>query len=86
MDQYHLTPRQRQVVWLLAQGCTTMEIAARLEISQNTVKIHLRTVYEKLGADTAAHAVALAHEHKQIMLERDPQHVVTTKHHLQGRH
>jgi DNA-binding CsgD family transcriptional regulator len=86
MDQYHLTPRQRQIVWLLSQGCSTVEIAARLEISRNTVKVHLRLLYEKLGADTAAHAVALAHEHKQITLEREEAHVVTTKHHLQGRH
>jgi DNA-binding NarL/FixJ family response regulator len=45
-----LTPRERQVVTLLAQGLKNTEIAKALEISPGTVKVHLMHVFEKTGA------------------------------------
>jgi DNA-binding NarL/FixJ family response regulator len=44
-----LSPRQREVLELLALGMDNDQIAARLFISRNTVKFHVRTIYERLG-------------------------------------
>ena len=44
-----LTPREREVIALLAERHTTAEIASRLHISPQTVKNHLRSAYRKLG-------------------------------------
>ena len=44
-----LSPRQREVLELVALGLDNDEIAARLYISRNTVKFHVRTIYGRLG-------------------------------------
>jgi DNA-binding NarL/FixJ family response regulator len=44
-----LTPRQRQVLELVAGGRSNAEIASELIISVNTVKFHMRTIYAQLG-------------------------------------
>jgi two-component system nitrate/nitrite response regulator NarL len=44
-----LSPRQRQILALVAQGHANEEIAAELELSPNTVKFHIRAVYSRLG-------------------------------------
>jgi DNA-binding NarL/FixJ family response regulator len=44
-----LTPRQRQVLELVAAGRSNAEIASELIISVNTVKFHMRTIYSQLG-------------------------------------
>lgn len=43
-----LTPREREVLELLAEGLRRKEIASKLFISENTVKVHLRNIMEKL--------------------------------------
>jgi DNA-binding CsgD family transcriptional regulator len=53
-----LTPAERDVVHLAASGLTTPEIAARLFVSTNTVKTHLRQVYLKLGISSRAQLAA----------------------------
>src|SRR6185437_12931499 len=45
----HLSERQLEVLGLVAQGLSYEEIGARLFISPNTVKFHLRTIYLRLG-------------------------------------
>jgi DNA-binding NarL/FixJ family response regulator len=55
-----LTPREREVLTLLAQGFPNKEIAARLVISQRTVKFHVSSIMGKLGATNRTEAVALA--------------------------
>lgn len=55
-----LSRRERQVMTLLADGATGVEISERLHISPETVRNHLRAAREKLGARTRAHAIALA--------------------------
>jgi DNA-binding NarL/FixJ family response regulator len=55
-----LAPREREVVGLLAEGLADKQIAARLGLSQATVKGYIRTAYEKLGASDRAQAVAIA--------------------------
>jgi DNA-binding NarL/FixJ family response regulator len=46
-----LTPREIEIVQLVAQGLRNKVIADRLSISEGTVKIHLHNIYEKIGVD-----------------------------------
>jgi DNA-binding NarL/FixJ family response regulator len=55
-----LTGRQREVLFLLRQGCTTREIAAALAVAVPTVKSHLRALYRQLGASNRVEAVIKA--------------------------
>lgn len=57
-----LSPRQREVLRLVAEGQTNRQIAASLHVTERTVKFHVTTIMKKLGADNRAHAVALATE------------------------
>ena len=59
-----LTEREREVLRLL--GNTNKEIAAALNISERTVKFHVTSIFNKLGADTRAQAVAIAAEQRFI--------------------
>lgn len=52
-----LTPREREVLRLLADGLSNKEIAARLAISEHTVKFHVNAVLGKLDSDTRTEAV-----------------------------
>lgn len=53
-----LTDREREVLDLLAQGLTNKEIAERLVITTNTVKRHLKAIFEKLNVHTRSAATA----------------------------
>jgi DNA-binding NarL/FixJ family response regulator len=55
-----LTSREREVLDGIASGLTNREIAARLGISDHTVKFHISTIYGKLGASTRTEAVRRA--------------------------
>jgi DNA-binding NarL/FixJ family response regulator len=55
-----LTPREHEVLTWVAAGATNRETAARLLISEATVKTHLLNIYAKLGANDRASAVAAA--------------------------
>ena len=55
-----LTDREREVLDAVAQGERSKEIAARLHITERTVKAHLTNIYNKLGVDSRAAAVAEA--------------------------
>lgn len=54
-----LTARERELLAALANGWTNLQIAARIGISRNTVKYHLKNLYDKLGVSNRAMAVAL---------------------------
>lgn len=56
----NLTPREHEVLDLLAKGLTTAEIARDLVIAQSTVKTHVRHILRKLGASNRTEAVAKA--------------------------
>jgi DNA-binding NarL/FixJ family response regulator len=56
----HLTRREREVLELVAQGLSNKEIARALVITTNTVKRHLKSIFEKLGVHTRAAAAARA--------------------------
>jgi non-specific serine/threonine protein kinase len=55
-----LTAREQQVLGLVATGLTNKQIAAHLVLTENTVKTHIMSVFNKLGVDSRAHAVAEA--------------------------
>jgi DNA-binding NarL/FixJ family response regulator len=55
-----LTVREREILQLLADGMSNADVAAKLFISQETVKSHVRHILTKLEADTRTHAVAIA--------------------------
>jgi LuxR family maltose regulon positive regulatory protein len=53
-----LSEREIEVLQLIAEGLTNTEIAARLYLSLNTVKVHTRNIYGKLGVNNRTQAVA----------------------------
>jgi DNA-binding NarL/FixJ family response regulator len=57
-----LTPRELQILRLVARGATNRDAAERLFISEATVKTHLLHVYDKLGVNDRAAAVAAAYD------------------------
>jgi DNA-binding CsgD family transcriptional regulator len=57
----HLTPRQSQVLHLLAHGRSTEQIAAELHLSRDTVRNHVRRMLTALGAHSRIEALAIAH-------------------------
>ncbi len=55
-----LTAREREILELIADGANNRVIAARLAISRHTVKFHVASILDKLGAGSRAEAVAVA--------------------------
>jgi two-component system, NarL family, response regulator YdfI len=58
-ERQALTPREVEVLRMLAEGLGNKEIAGRLEISEHTVKFHLGSIFAKLGATSRTEAVTL---------------------------
>ena len=54
-----VTPRELEVLQLIAEGLSTREMAERLFVSENTVKTHVNRVLDKLGASRRTQAVQL---------------------------
>ena len=55
-----LTPREQEVLRLLADGLPNKSIAERLTVSEHTVKFHVASILGKLGAQSRTEAVVLA--------------------------
>ena len=53
-----LTPRERQVLELVSEGCQNKTIASRLSLSEHTVKIHIHNIITKFGAQNRTEAAA----------------------------
>ncbi|GAC1439639.1 MAG: hypothetical protein NVSMB51_17820 [Solirubrobacteraceae bacterium] len=67
-EAQQLTPRERQVLTLIAMGDSGPAIARALAIAPATVESHVRHCLEKLGARNRAHAIALGLQHREIEL------------------
>jgi predicted ATPase/DNA-binding CsgD family transcriptional regulator len=61
-----LSPRQTEVLRLMASGLTNREIADALSISPRTVQTHLITIFDRFGVRTRAAAVAHAYQHRLV--------------------
>ena len=59
-SELRVTNRELEVLALIANGCSTREIAQALWITEETVRTHVRRLLGRLGARTRAHAVAIA--------------------------
>jgi len=75
-----ITPRETDVLRMLAEGLVNKDIAARLGISEHTVKFHISSILDKLGASTRSEAVTLGIRHgltpilNPLGFKRDPLH------------
>lgn len=62
MASLGISPRECEVLELLAEGCSNKVIARRLAISPNTVKSHVARLFEKLGAQSRTQAIGKARQ------------------------
>jgi DNA-binding NarL/FixJ family response regulator len=63
-----LTPRELEVLRMIADGLANKQIAARLSISEHTVKFHIGSVFAKMHASTRAEAVMIGARRGLIVL------------------
>jgi len=66
LESLGITPRELEILELIAEGLSNREIAARVYVSENTVKTHSSHVFDKLGARRRTQAVQLAKELRLI--------------------
>jgi DNA-binding NarL/FixJ family response regulator len=59
----HLTPREQQILSILAQGRSNKEIGNKLELSEKTIKHHLTNILQKLRVRNRVEAALLASNH-----------------------
>ena len=57
-----LTSREREILELIAQGLDNAQIAARLELSEKTVRNNITHIFDKIGVETRSKAIVLARE------------------------
>ena len=62
-DDAGLTPREREILRLVAEGGTNVEVARKLWVTEQTVKFHLSNVYRKLNVSNRTEAGRWAHAH-----------------------
>ena len=62
-----LTSRELEILEILSQGYSNRKIAGKLEISDNTVKFHLKNIFEKIQVDNRTQAVTF---YKQLQKEK----------------
>jgi DNA-binding CsgD family transcriptional regulator len=62
-EPFGLTPRERQVLALVARGATNREIGAELYMAEKTASVHVSRILSKLGVRSRTEAAAVAHRH-----------------------
>ncbi len=70
-DAPSLTPRQREILILMAQGLQNKDIAAALGTLEGTVKVHVKGILQKLAVNNRTHAVV-----KGVRVGLVPQHII----------
>jgi NarL family two-component system response regulator LiaR len=63
---YDLTPRERDVLVLLVEGLTNVEIAGRLGVSRSTVKVHVSNILSKMDVSSRGRAISIAIKNRLI--------------------
>jgi DNA-binding CsgD family transcriptional regulator/tetratricopeptide (TPR) repeat protein len=71
-DAYGLSPREREVLNIVAEGRTDRDIAARLFISERTVHVHVRRILSKLGVSSRTEAAGVAIRQGLVPAASDP--------------
>jgi pimeloyl-ACP methyl ester carboxylesterase/DNA-binding CsgD family transcriptional regulator len=66
-----LSARERQVLALMADGLSNMDIAERLQISEKTVRNHASNLFDKLGVWSRAQAIVFAHDNARTSCPRE---------------
>ena len=66
LEALGITPRELEILELIAQGLSNKEIAARVFVTENTVKTHSSRVFDKLGARRRTQAVQLGKDLRLI--------------------
>jgi DNA-binding NarL/FixJ family response regulator len=64
--QFGLTPREAEIVSEIVKGLTNKELAAKLRISEDTIKRHLSNIFDKVGASHRLELVLFAFHHKLV--------------------
>ena len=67
-----LSPREREIMHLMAEGMTAEAIGDKITVSVETVRTHVRNVIRKLQARNRVHAIAIALERGEIALDSQP--------------
>ncbi len=70
-----LTDREQDVLYLVATGNSNSQIASILHLSPHTIKVVVKSIFEKLGAKNRAQAVYIAEENN-ILIRKDFTHQV----------
>ena len=66
LEELKITARELEILQLISAGLSNREIAAKLFVSENTVKTHSSRVFDKLGARRRTQAVQLGKEHRLL--------------------
>lgn len=65
--QYHLTPRQIEVLAHAVEGLSNKQIAARLEVTEGVIRLHMSEIYRRLGVERRAEAIVKALRMKEVV-------------------
>lgn len=66
-EKEQLTPREKEVLQLVATGQSNKEIARSLDIGESTVKFHIQSILRKLNLSSRVQAAVYASQHKSLM-------------------
>jgi DNA-binding NarL/FixJ family response regulator len=65
-NTFRLTPRELQITALVAEGCTNKDVAAESKISEETVKHHLKNIFDKTGVSNRLELAIFAMNHSLL--------------------